>query len=371
MQIPDNVTGKLGKVIGLLTLISGIILLVLPLIIPKTDFEPIRGITIGFGFVVGGIGCMLVLGTLERVSAHPRLLSVMINWGVAPLVFLLGVAYVFPFKIDDSYISMRYASNLAAGYGLVFNPGGPRIEGYTNLLLVLIEAALLRVGVQDIWAVKLLNTGCGLAVIAAITWYAWRLLEADRVQLHPLPAIVALLTASSSPFIIWTPSGMETTLFVFFVCVGIINYLLFLRGHLNRAKLLLIDLALVLATLTRPEGLLFWAVTTSHTLIIGSIHNKKLLSRARVIGILGGFVLLALYGLWKVVYFGQLLPATYLAKQAPLHFGTFARGGETVGLLSNQWELLLYRPIYYSWADSCYVTSDRTKKPHLVLGGLV
>jgi hypothetical protein len=82
-----------------------------------------------------------------------------------------------------------------------------------------------------------------------------------------------------------------------------------------------------LATLTRPEGLLFWAVTTSHTLIIGSIHNKKLLSRARVIGILSGFVLLALYGLWKVVYFGQLLPATYLAKQAPLHFGTFARGG--------------------------------------------
>ena len=36
--------------------------------------------------------------------------------------------------LDDSMISMRYARNLAQGYGLVWNPGGPRVEGYTNPL---------------------------------------------------------------------------------------------------------------------------------------------------------------------------------------------------------------------------------------------
>ena len=34
---------------------------------------------------------------------------------------------------DDAMISMRYARNLANGFGLVWNPG-ERVEGYTNFL---------------------------------------------------------------------------------------------------------------------------------------------------------------------------------------------------------------------------------------------
>jgi hypothetical protein len=41
---------------------------------------------------------------------------------------------------DDAMISMRYAKNLANGHGLVWNPGGERVEGYTNLLWVLYMA---------------------------------------------------------------------------------------------------------------------------------------------------------------------------------------------------------------------------------------
>jgi arabinofuranosyltransferase len=33
---------------------------------------------------------------------------------------------------DDAMISMRYARNLAAGHGLVWNPGAEPVEGYTN-----------------------------------------------------------------------------------------------------------------------------------------------------------------------------------------------------------------------------------------------
>ena len=35
---------------------------------------------------------------------------------------------------DDAMISMRYAHNLAHGFGLVWNPGEAPVEGYTNLL---------------------------------------------------------------------------------------------------------------------------------------------------------------------------------------------------------------------------------------------
>mgnify|MGYP004280342605 CR=1 FL=1 len=56
-----------------------------------------------------------------------------------PLFVLLGwwqwhyVGYVK----DDTFISMRYARNLAMGHGLVFNYG-ERLEGYTNFLWVML-----------------------------------------------------------------------------------------------------------------------------------------------------------------------------------------------------------------------------------------
>src|SRR5262249_44701103 len=46
-----------------------------------------------------------------------------------------GVRYFCLF--DDAMISMRYARNLAHGDGLVWNPGGAHVEGYTNPLWVL------------------------------------------------------------------------------------------------------------------------------------------------------------------------------------------------------------------------------------------
>src|SRR5512140_2281077 len=41
---------------------------------------------------------------------------------------------------DDAMISMRYARNLAHGYGLVWNPGEVPVEGYTNILWTLLFA---------------------------------------------------------------------------------------------------------------------------------------------------------------------------------------------------------------------------------------
>ena len=43
---------------------------------------------------------------------------------------------------DDEMVSMRYAKNLAEGHGLVWNPGGERVEGYTNLFWVLYLAVI-------------------------------------------------------------------------------------------------------------------------------------------------------------------------------------------------------------------------------------
>ena len=41
---------------------------------------------------------------------------------------------------DDAFISFRYSKNLAQGQGFRWNPGGEKVEGYTNFLWVLIGA---------------------------------------------------------------------------------------------------------------------------------------------------------------------------------------------------------------------------------------
>jgi len=58
------------------------------------------------------------------------------------LVILLLAAFQalrFFVPVDDAYISYRYAENLAAGRGLVFDPG-ERVEGYSNFLWVILLA---------------------------------------------------------------------------------------------------------------------------------------------------------------------------------------------------------------------------------------
>jgi hypothetical protein len=79
------------------------------------------------------------------VSFVPSLLVL----GVAGvrLLFLAqtGVTY------EDSLISLRYAENLAAGRGLVYNPGEP-VFGASTPLYVLLLAALVRLGLP--WAAR-------------------------------------------------------------------------------------------------------------------------------------------------------------------------------------------------------------------------
>src|SRR5258705_13457786 len=68
----------------------------------------------------------------------------------------LAVATVrLRFGIDDAFINLRFAENLAAGLGPVFN-AGERVEGYTTPAWVFLLAGLHRLGAA------LLRTAPGL-----------------------------------------------------------------------------------------------------------------------------------------------------------------------------------------------------------------
>ena len=71
------------------------------------------------------------------------------------------------FTYDDAYISFRYAANLVAGHGLVYNPG-EFIEGYTNFLWTLLIAAGMQIGVGPHITSKVVGAACSIATLVVV-----------------------------------------------------------------------------------------------------------------------------------------------------------------------------------------------------------
>lgn len=134
-----------------------------------------------------------------------------VRWAVlaAVLPFLLLV-WRFEFVCDDAFISFRYARHLAEGAGLRFNPGDHTpVEGYSNLLWVLLLAPFELFGFDVTLAARALGTASSLALIALVTRFAVRTL-----QLGTVAAIVtALFLGTLPPLVVWSTGGLETALF--------------------------------------------------------------------------------------------------------------------------------------------------------------
>jgi hypothetical protein len=228
---------------------------------------------------------------------------------LAIAVHVMLTAAASPFIPDDSFISFRYAENLAAGKGLRFNDGDPPVEGYSNLLWIILCAALHKGG-ADLPTVTP-NIGRLFGVLSLAVLY----LIYVRRNLSPFGMLgPLLLTATSGPLVIYAVSGLETTLFAFLLLVLLLTY-----DRLAERKGITEILALVLAgfllALCRPEGVVALPVLVAFKLFalkrgVGERTTKvALVSTAAAFG-----VLYCAYTAWRVAYFDALVPIPFLSK---------------------------------------------------------
>ncbi len=124
--------------------------------------------------------------------------------GAGLLGFAVLVVLVREFVTDDAYISARYARNLADGFGPVWNPEGPRVEGYGNPLLVLFEALFFRMRMDGLLAARGLGVVCAFVAVVSV----WRL---GRDAFGPFVASAsALITGLTPAMAFWAVGGLET-----------------------------------------------------------------------------------------------------------------------------------------------------------------
>ncbi|MBV9791709.1 MAG: hypothetical protein JOZ51_26160 [Chloroflexi bacterium] len=227
---------------------------------------------------------------------------------------------------DDALISFRYAQNLVAGNGLIYNLG-ERVEGYTNFLWTMLAALVLALGGDPVQVSYYAGIVIALLLIAA-TFVLARQLMGERWAL-----MAAALLGTSHSLLIYTArgSGLETGLFALLLVIGTT---LFLRERFNWA-----GAAFALATMTRPEGVLLLGIAG----LVRLVAKRKI--DAGIWRMVGVFALIGVpFFAWRFFYYGDLLPNTFYAKtggglpqalRGLAHAGSFAlfAGGPVLALL--------------------------------------
>jgi hypothetical protein len=211
--------------------------------------------------------------------------------GVLLVVSALGAVF-HAYAYDDPYITFRYAQNLLAGNGLVYNAGEPVLSTTTPGYALLLAALGLVFPQLPLLGNLLSAAGLGLGALMLYLWAC----EEER----PLAGAIAGALLLTFPLCIST-FGSE-------MCVYIGLALAALYLHRRGRPVWAMALAGA-ATLVRPDGLLVAG------LIAGLTAGHLFLAQRRIPLLVYALILTPwiAYGTWA---YGSPLPVTLSAKQA-------------------------------------------------------
>jgi arabinofuranosyltransferase len=227
------------------------------------------------------------------------------------LVLLLVHTRLYAFLTDDAYISFRYARNLSHGFGLVFNPGMERVEGYSNLLWVLVLAAFDRFGLRPERVANPLSVLCTIVLWGVIAWYAWK--RRRETAAWCLGAALVWLGVTRS-IAVWSTSGLETRSFELWVVWGVLRLASEIEAaEAGRPWRPFAAPLFALGALTRPDGLLIGASACAAGALWLLLRRRDALLRY-IVSWTSFALLVGAQLAFRRAYYGEWVPNTYFAK---------------------------------------------------------
>ncbi len=238
-----------------------------------------------------------------KTNAIPILIA-----AISLLILAMHANYYMPFISDDALITLRYAKRLLQGFGLTWTEGQP-VEGYSNLLWLLMAALFGWIGVDLIQAVRILGFVCFTAAMAAIVYAHFQ----PQIS-KSLPLVTALLTfALAAPVAIWTIGGLEQPLVAALLAWTLVLCRpIFETEDISFRRLQLPALLLALLCLTRPDGALFTAAVVLTILLTKGINYRTFRIAFSII-LLPVIFYLGQLG-FRLMYYGEWVPNTALVK---------------------------------------------------------
>ncbi len=228
---------------------------------------------------------------------------------VAAIAWCGWQTYTLFWTCDDAFISLRYAENLVAGEGLVFN-AGERVEGYSNFSWTMLLAAAKACGIDDL---AKFSSWLGLAFWLGTLGLLWRAsaLRACAAGVIAVPiALIGLAMHHHGSSL--APAGLETAMFTCLLTWLWLGTASKPRGL--RAGMLL-GLVGVLLAMTRPDGALPCAIAGAVLLLDAWRVDGSRTDFRGLIGFVAAFALLFVpWFVWKWGYYGYPFPNTFYAK---------------------------------------------------------
>ncbi|MBV8819854.1 MAG: hypothetical protein JO022_15940 [Acidobacteriaceae bacterium] len=236
---------------------------------------------------------------------------------LAVAVFLVQVIASRDALLDDAYIGFRFARNLAQGQGLVWNPGGERVEGFTSILHIGLLAAAVR---ADIPAPDADRAMLILAVFGTVTVLLTRLRKEAQTAFPVCALLLAIWIADPNTAAL-TSAGLETQIFVLCLASAWSAAIAYVNRPSQPAALATAA-AVFCSLLCRPDGAIYGAALYAgllvHVWTIRRSPQGRRAARSLAISLVLLIAAVAAYAAAKYLYFGYLLPNPFYVKSNKL-----------------------------------------------------
>ena len=243
----------------------------------------------------------------------------------------LVIAPFFFQPIEDAAILFQYADNFARTGIISYIENGPRAEGGTDFLWLILLAAGHSVGIGIFALTGWINAASAIGI-------GWLLVKVSGHRVSPANVAAATLLPLAFPQVWAAIAGFSV--FPFGFLIALCAY-----AFIERRDSLLAGASLVLC-LFRPDGIVFAAPLAAMRVIDGP-DRISIIKQQIALFVLPGMI----YFIWRWNYFGELLPLPFIVKSdAPRELGTFV-AAET-GLHELHLELEWSLPIIIIFATS-------------------
>lgn len=234
---------------------------------------------------------------------------------------------------DDSNIYLQYTRNFTSGFGIVYNPGGEHVEGFSSTLYFLVCSFFNLFTASPEILILLFNLL--IALVSCMLMLHTIKSVCEKYEVPPLHIhlfyFVYLFWVFINPaFFGWTIiTLMDSGIYTFLLICGYAYFIqLALSGETGKKQTRAISVCVFLMIIARPEGVIWSAVYLFMYFILVYRNersfgtglkkiSKPLLCFVATIGAL------TLYRLW---YFGYPLPNTYYTKVSASFVATLTDG---------------------------------------------
>jgi len=228
------------------------------------------------------------------------------------MLCLVAIAWMNRFVYDDAFISFRYAQHLAEGHGLVWNIGDAPVEGYTNFLWTLLISVAFILSVDPVLFSWIVGIACFVGSLVATYHLAKSLTDS------PLWGIVAvLLLGTNYTFNAFATSGLETQCQAMLLTTSAyLAYRITNSKSIGNRRLIVLSTLFALALLTRLDSAIVVGIlglSTLYHLFVTSKDNQYKLSAFLSLS-LPALLIVGMWLIWKLSFYGDILPNTFYAK---------------------------------------------------------